>query len=169
MAVRKALQACRLYPRLPAQVQHSSLEKPLAALLWAGLMHIKTREDIRHILSVLKEMTPEERKAAFSQEELREAPQMFVDKCWSQELTKAKDEKDWKGVLLLLQEIAQAAELPGGEPLQVPVVRAQAVILADHMEQPQEALAIIDRALSVTDGYAALSTPLHCKQSFIRS
>ncbi len=81
IAARKALQACRLYPSLPEQIRHTSLEKSLAALVWASLTKVKTRSDLRAILSVLRDMTASERRASFAQDAFREAAETFIAKC----------------------------------------------------------------------------------------
>ena len=153
LAARRALQACRLYPQLPDRMRDSTIETRLASLLWVGLSNIKSHQDIRYILAILKEMNAAERQAAFAHEELCEAPRMFVDKCWSLELERPKEERDWQGVLLLLEEVRQVAEQPGGQPLQVPIARARAIILADYLDQPQNALEVIEGAFSEAQGY----------------
>lgn len=65
-AAHRALQACRLYRRLPAEVQQTFPPRPLEALVWVRLPAIRTHDDIRGILDVLATMTEEERRAAFS-------------------------------------------------------------------------------------------------------
>jgi tetratricopeptide (TPR) repeat protein len=151
MAARRTLEACRSYRRLPPEMQQLSVEFSLEDLVWSGLMHIRSREDIRGILHVLTDMTPQERRAAFSPDELYEAAQIFVDNCWALELTRAEQEQDWEGVLAIVGEIRQVGELPGGEPLKAPAARARAIVLADHMARPQEALALLETALAGAD------------------
>jgi tetratricopeptide (TPR) repeat protein len=151
MVAQRVLQACRLYAQLPAEMRVFSPEMPLISLVWVGIPHIQTRDDIRGILSVLADMDGEERRAAFSGEMIYEAPRMFVDQCLVLELKKAAHEQDWEGVLSLTDEILHIAHQPGGEPLRAPVARAKAIVLADHMERPQEALGILQEALTMDD------------------
>jgi hypothetical protein len=94
------------------------------------------------MLAVLADMTEEERRAAFSFD-LYDVRQLFIDDCWMIECLKSEDERDWDGVLALITEILQIARLPGGEPLLAPAMRARAIVLADYMERPQEALIVL--------------------------
>ena len=67
------------------------------------------------------------------------------------ELTRAEEEQDWEGVLAIVDEIRQVGELPGGEPLQAPGARARAIVLADHLARPQDALALLETTLAGAD------------------
>ena len=151
MAARRTLDACRSYRQLPSEMQQLASELSIEDLVWSGLMHIRSREDIRGILHVLTDMTPQERRAAFSPDELYEAAQIFVDNCWALELTRAEQDQDWEGVLAIVDEIRQVGELPGGEPLKAPAARARAIVLADYMARPQDALALLETALAGAD------------------
>jgi hypothetical protein len=140
----KTLQVCRLYSRLPVEEQSLRPDIPLASLIWTRLIAIQKQEDIRGILRVLADMTEEERRAAFSYDPLHDIRQLFVDDCWMIESLKSEDEQDWKEVLALIDDILQIAHLPGGDPLLEPAMRAKAIVLADYMERPQKALALLD-------------------------
>jgi len=67
------------------------------------------------------------------------------------ELTRAEEERDWEGVLAIVDEIRQVGELPGGEPLRAAAARARAIVLADHLVRPQEALAFLETTLADAD------------------
>jgi len=151
MAARRTLRACRLYCRLPVEIQELSASIPLECLIWAGQTRIQTQDDIRGVLRVLIDMTEDERRAAFSYEPMCDTPQMFVDQCWIVELKKPLEERDWQGALSLLDEILRIGKLPGAEQLLAPGARAKAIVLADQMERPQEALAVLDEALPNAD------------------
>lgn len=151
MAARRTLEACRSYRRLPPEMQPLPLEPSLESLVWSGMVHIRSRDDIRGILYVLAAMIEQERRAAFSPDKLYEAAQIFVDQCWTLELTRAEEEQDWEGVLAIIDEIRQVGELPGGEPLQAAAARARAIVLADHLARPREALTILETALAGAD------------------
>ena len=130
MAARKTLQVRRLYSRLPSGEQMLPSNISIESFMWARLVDIQTRDDIRGILAVLADMTEEERRAAFSSD-LYDVRQLFIDDCWMIECLKPEDERDWEGVLTLITEILQIARLPGGEPLPAPAMRAKAIVLAD--------------------------------------
>ena len=151
MAARRTLQACRLYRRLPVEMQELPAAIPLECLIWAGQTRIQMHDDIRGILRVLVDMTEDERRAAFSYELMSDAPQVFADQCWIVELKKPLEERDWQGTLSLLDEILRIGKLPGAEQLRAPGARAKAIVLADQMERPQEALAVLDEALPNAD------------------
>jgi hypothetical protein len=153
MVARKTLQVCRLYSRLPSDEQPLPSNILLESLIWARLIDIRTRDDIRGILAVLADMTEEERNAAFSLD-LYDVRQLFIDDCWMIECLKSGDEQDWEGVLSLVEEILQIAQLPGAEPLLAPAMRARAIVLADYMERPQEALAVLEGTPPPTDNNA---------------
>jgi hypothetical protein len=142
-AARKTLQARRLYSRLASGEQLLLSHISIESLMWARLTGIQTRDHIRGILAVLTDMTEEERRAAFSPD-LHDVRQLFIDDCWMIECLKSEDEQDWGGVLSLITDILQIARLPGGEPLLAPAMRAKAIVLADYMERPQEALVVIE-------------------------
>lgn len=149
-AARKALQAARIFPRLPVEFRQIPIEPSLESLIWAGVTHIKNRDDVRGIFAVLAEMTEEEKRAAFSNDALSAAPRMLMDRYLTIELTKTEGGQDWRKVLSFLNELSRVAALPGGEPLQPVFARTRAMILADYCEQPQDALAVIEQTLAGT-------------------
>jgi len=153
MAARKTLQARRLYSRLSSGEQLLPSDISLESLMWARLADIQTRDDIRGILAVLADMTEAERRAAFSFD-LYDVRQLFTDDCWLIECLKSEDEQDWEGVLSLIAEMLRIAGLPGGEPLLAPTMRARAIVLADYMDRPQEALAVLEATPPPTDNNA---------------
>jgi hypothetical protein len=151
VAARRTLQACRLYARLPADVQQGLPSRPLESLMWIGVMRIRTHDDIRGMLDVLVTMTEEERTAAFAYEPLYEAPWLLIEQCYALEAVKPDQEQDWQKVLSLMDEVLKIAQLPGGRPLQKLAVRVKALIFADYMGQPQEGLALLEEALTDAD------------------
>jgi hypothetical protein len=153
MAARKALQVRRLHSHLPSGERLLPSDISLESLIWARLTDIQTQDHIRGILAVLADMTEDERRAAFSLD-LYDVRQLFIDDCWMIECLKSEDEQDWEGVLSLIAEIFQIARLPGGEPLLAPALRARAIVLADYMERPREALTVLDATPPPADNNA---------------
>ena len=81
---------------------------------------------------------------------LYDGPQLFVDHCWMMEAMKTDADQGWNDVLALLDKIFQIAQLPGGESLIVPAMRARAIVLADHLERHSRGLGFTRRGIPST-------------------
>lgn len=127
------------------------LNSNIAANIWMSIQRINSRDEIREILMVLKEMNENERRSALSDEILYEAPMTFVDNCWGIELNKIKAEQDWQGVLVLLDEVNEIAQLPGGEKLMPLVLRAKAIVLGENLDRLEDAINLLKPLLIDND------------------
>jgi len=116
-----------------------------------SISRVQRHRDIEGILHVIAEMTTDERKRAFSYDLMKDAPLLLIDRCWTLEVAKAEGDRNWQSVLTIIEEGLRIARLPGAEPLLAPVVRAKAVVLSDHLGQPQDALAIIEDTIPLVD------------------
>jgi len=152
MLARRVLRARRIFGRLPVEMQDVPVDVPLESLIWFAVPKIETAEDAKDILSVLRQMSEDERRAAFAHSVLGyDGPQAFANRCWLLEFKKPEVQRNWNAVMALLDEITLLAGLPGGEQLRAPAAAAKAVVLGDHMDRPQEALAVIEGALPTAD------------------
>ncbi|MBI4219917.1 MAG: hypothetical protein HY682_07240 [Chloroflexi bacterium] len=148
---RRVLQAGRVLADVPPEVRRHTDAVPFQSLIWMGVTRIRNLDDIRDVLNVLREMTPEERRASFGYAPLADAPQLFVDQCWMLEVRKAEQDRDWDSVITVLDEVRQVVEMPGGSTLRAPEARARAVVLADHLARYEEAMEAIERGVEDAD------------------
>ena len=145
LLARRVLQARRVLGRLPQDLAGLSGDVPFESMIWLGVTKMRQLNDVREVLGVLKEMTPEERAASLSYSPSVDATQLFVDQCWMLELRKEEDKRDWEAVLKALDGVRGVAEMPGCGSLLAPAARARAIVLADHLGRHEEALDVIEQ------------------------
>lgn len=147
---RRTLSVARMFARLPEDLRIGAPGVDLEAILWLGSPEIQQLEDMRELLSVLREMTPPERRRAIRGALFEEGGTGFLDRAWRLELRKAPEKRNWPAVFEILTEGEAVAALDGAAWLHPLVLRARAIVLSEQGRR-EEALAAIDEAIPGAD------------------
>lgn len=119
-----------------------NLEEPI----WFGVIRIEQPEQLRYFLSVVRELSDEERKNLFTSELAVESSVHLVDKMWMKVADSPSEEQNWDELLSLFREVEDVGRLPGATSLRISAIRAQAIVLEDYLNQPEVALALLEGA-----------------------
>jgi hypothetical protein len=131
-----------------------SSNEPPEALFWGVIRHIKDVHDIRRLMGVLREFTPEERRLILSQPPSHDMLVFLADGCYSHEVDKPAAERDWDAVFAALDELAALGREAGVVTAIVAAVRARALVMADYFDQVDDALDMLKSTSDGGDDYA---------------
>ena len=92
---------------------------------------------------MLCDSTDDEIRSAFGNADLAHGVEMFATTCWSLELSKSNDSRDWTRPLLLLERLINKATSAQISPLLFAAQRAKATVLADYCSRLADALLLI--------------------------
>lgn len=143
MALRQSIRASRLV-RLGGNVPPDTYGASPADIIWLSVWRLKGREDVQLFLDELGRMKEDERRDLFEADLAPETLEIVIDSCWSTELDKAAEDRDWPAVVRFLDTVRDAGRLPGAEPLVFVEARARAVVLADELGRQHEAVKYLD-------------------------
>jgi tetratricopeptide (TPR) repeat protein len=121
-------------------------------LVWSATTKIKDLVDVRAVVRALANMTDEERRNALAEVEGREMAIYLADDSYAVEASKAKTQQKWQEALGVLDELEVVGRRPGAEFLLAASLRARAIILADHLAQPETAVSLLEHASSDATG-----------------
>ena len=104
---------------------------------------MSTDDDVNAAVEVLCDATDDELRSAFGSADLAHGVELFTTTCWSLELNKSDDSRDWTRPLVLLERLINKATSVKISPLLFAAQRAKATVLADHCSRLTDALALI--------------------------
>ena len=161
LTARRAMEAARAWHTIEHKIP---LETPPVApemLFWGATAKLREREQIKSIIEVIKGMSEEERRVVFSSDIGPEMSVLFADSCYAVESAKDKDTQNWGEILAILAELQEIGQLPGAEPLYAAAARAHAIVLADFMNNVDEALRVLSKfrvGLNNASSFVLIST-----------
>ena len=146
LASEGAIRAARLYPQLRAQlpqIAETSQELHPSTLLWTCVAFMSTDDDVSAAVEVFCDATDDELRSAFGNADVAHGVEIFTTTCWSLELNKSDDSRDWTRPLLLLERLINKATSAKILPLLFAAQRAKATVLADYCSRLADSLALI--------------------------
>ena len=146
LASEGAIKAARLYPQLRAQLpklSKTSHDIDPSPLLWTCVAFMSTDDDVSAAVEVLCDATDDELSGAVGNADLAQGVEIFATTCWSLELEKPDDSRDWTRPLFLLDRLINKAASAQTPQLLFAAQRAKATVLADHCSRLTDALALI--------------------------
>ncbi len=143
VAFQRAIWAMNLFRNDP-EFQTGRLAGRAEQLIWFPAVRLRGPEEVRELLTTVREMTDDERIRLFSSHFAMEAALQVTEGIWFDEAEKPAQDQDWDSVLRFLEEVKQVGGLPGATPLQVGAARASAVILADYLTRSEDALDLLE-------------------------
>ena len=139
LTAKRAMETARAWHSIEHKIPIKS-PFPHEELFWGATVKLKDSEQIRPIIAVIREMSEEERRVVFSSDIGPEMSVLFADSCYALEAEKEKDKQEWGKIVDILEELQEIGKLPGAEPLYAASVRAHAIVLADFLNNADEAL-----------------------------
>jgi len=134
------MEAARVWHSIERKIPRETPPVAHEMLFWGATVKLNDRKQIRPIITVIKGMSEEERKVVFSSDIGPEMTVLFADSCYAVESAKDKPSQNWEEILAILDELQEIGKLPGAEFLYSAMARARAIVLADFMDNTDEAL-----------------------------
>jgi len=146
LTARRAMEAARAWHTIEHKIPLQSPVPP-EILFWGATTKLNDSEQIKPIIEVIRGMSEEERVVVFSSDIGPEMSVLFADSCYALEADKEKDQQDWGKIVDILGELQEIGKLSGAEPLYAASVRAHAIVLADFLNNTDEALKILKETI----------------------
>ncbi|MFI5180474.1 MAG: hypothetical protein ACHQPI_03690 [Thermoanaerobaculia bacterium] len=141
----------RLFTELPDDFRILPAGMPIESLIWLGIGDVRSSDDVLGVLQSLGTMTPEMRERALADAEAMDVKATLLDELWRLEAEKPEGDRDWQGVLKVLDYADEISQLPGAQGLIPFAVRARAITLGSHLGRLEDAVTLIDSALTSGD------------------
>ncbi len=120
-------------------------------LLWLASINAKTPDDLRSWITMFGELSDDAGDRAFGEMMDEENALPIIGKLWQTEAEKPTSERRWPDMLAVYGQIASLADGLGLELFWAMAVRCQVVILAEYMDQLDDALKCATAALDRAD------------------
>jgi len=147
LTARRAMEAARAWHLIEHKIPRETPPVAPEMLFWGASAKLREREQIQPVFEVIRGMSEEERRVVFSSDIGPEMSVLFADSCYAVESAKDKATQNWEEILAILDDLQEIGQLPGAEPLYVAAVRARAIVLADFMNNADEALEVLSEFL----------------------
>lgn len=147
-AVRLALRAKSIAEAVSPEVKANVQIPDFSSLLWIIAVSIKSNKELSSYIESFEAMSDSEIAAAFRLVKPNAAPLFLAELGMSLEMAKQPADRDWAQAMRVLDKLEQLSERPGAQALRRPVVRRKALILAEHLGAPAQALQIIEQDCS---------------------
>lgn len=141
--IRKAIQAVRLTREHPELFSTMPVGTDIEDFVWLAASHLKGVEDVEAFLNGLSTLEVGEFEAAFKSDIALQTSQIIADRCWVDMSVRPEREQDWNLVLATIAKLEDLAQKMSNESLRIIALRARAITLADYLERPNDALALI--------------------------
>lgn len=123
-----------------------------AALIWATVRMVRTAEDLNDWLATLENFEPAQIEDAFRAPIAPDSAMALADRLWVWEADKPKNRRNWKRILLQLENFSERAHSVGGEILWACFIRSRIIVLAEYRQDLKSAVALgrdaLDKASS---------------------
>ena len=154
----RAVSAVRLL-RGQAIIHEDDLPGRYDDIIWLAGARLRGLSQVRGFLVSVGAMTSEERRLLFASELAPETMALAMDSVWNEEASRPSSERNWLAVMDFFDETEKSAREFGAMPFLVACARATAVVLADYLDQPDNALEVLQSVPEPSD--ADLSFLLH--------
>ncbi|HET8587690.1 MAG TPA: hypothetical protein VFM74_07435 [Candidatus Limnocylindria bacterium] len=128
-----------------------------AQLLWLQIPEIATESDLADWLDTVEQLAPAERARLFADEMADLAALTLADRFWTAESDRPGPEQNWDGTLATLRLLQGRAEHLGIPLLRIAAIRAQIVVLAEHLGDLAGALTVGQATLAEVASDARLA------------
>jgi hypothetical protein len=151
LTARRAIQVARMIQERDLPLKSEMPPDP-ELLMWSASLKIKEQSQIRGVLDVIRGLTLEERRVAFSLNVGAQMAATFTEMCYSIEADKPPDTQDWSGVLAILDEIESVGNSEGAEVLRWAAIRTRAMVLADFLDNTEKAISLLEESFGSAEG-----------------
>jgi hypothetical protein len=114
-------------------------------MLWVNSMRIKDCDHIKLFLEEVNKLNKDIREILYVAPLAVEASSRMMDQIWLREMEKPQQERNWFNVLSFIDQLVKIPCVQESECLKLAVVRAKAVVYADHLREPSKAIEFLNQ------------------------
>ena len=151
LTARRAIEAARVI-RAGNIVLGPDLPTDPELFVWSATLKIKEQSEVHSVLDVIEGMDSQEQAVAFELNVGANMAVTFTEMCYSIEADKPPDDQNWDSVLATLDRFESVGRSEAAEVLRWAAMRARAMVLADFMDEVEEALLLLEEGASKAEG-----------------
>ncbi|MHB1955325.1 MAG: tetratricopeptide repeat protein, partial [Sulfobacillus sp.] len=150
IAVRRALAALRTL----LQPTSTDLGVPsipnIWDILWFPIVGVADKLEVRGVIKVIETLQDSEWQSLFASEIATESALILANRSWMAEADVLESERDWPAVISVLEQLEALGRERNCDLLVAGSLQAKAITLADYIDQPAQALKLLEESRALT-------------------